>query len=254
MIVLDVRWRLNGPPGLDDYLVSHLPGAVFVDLHDGVTGPAGAGGRHPLPLAADFERAMRAAGVSDSSDVLIYDDGDLLPASRVWWTLRYFGFTGPVSVLDGGFAGWTGAVSSSVPSVVPGTFTARPGHMPVLDAASAASLASSGILLDVRASERFRGEVEPIDKVAGHIPGALNAPGAGIFDTSGLLLSPGALGERYAELGVRPGTEVGAYCGSGVTAAREVYAMHLAGLSAALYVGSWSEWITDPSRPIATGP
>jgi thiosulfate/3-mercaptopyruvate sulfurtransferase len=253
-VVLDVRWRLNGPPGIDDYLAAHLPGAVYVDLEAAFSGPAGSGGRHPLPAADDLQRAMRVAGVDDDSSLLIYDDGDLLPASRAWWTLRYFGFTGPVEVLDGGFAAWTGPVTTEVPSVVAGDFTARPGHMPVLDADGAAGLAKTGILLDVRAPERFRGEVEPIDTVAGHIPGAVSAPGSGIFGADGRLNSPAELGARYAALGVAPGVTIGAYCGSGITAAREVYAMHLAGVDAALYVGSWSHWTADPSRLVATGP
>jgi thiosulfate/3-mercaptopyruvate sulfurtransferase len=267
--VLDVRWRLSGPPGVDSYRAGHLPGAVYVDLDTDLAGPPGAGGRHPLPAPADFEAAMRRAGVRADRPVVVYDDGDSTIAARAWWTLRYFGHD-RVRVLDGGFRAWAAAghpVVTDEPSVAAGDFRAVPGHLPVLDAAGAAALARSGVLLDARAGERYRGETEPVDPVAGHIPGALNAPTAANVGADGRLRAPAELRKRFVDLGIaaaRPGPPgapeppgapaVGAYCGSGVTAAHEVLALALAGIPASLYVGSWSGWTADPSRPVATGP
>ena len=268
-VLLDVRWRLGGPPGIDSYRAGHLPGAVYVDLDADLAAPPGAGGRHPLPAAADFQAAMRRAGVRAGYPVVAYDDGDSTVAARAWWTLRYFGHD-RVRVLDGGFRAWAAAgqpVTAAEPSVAAGDFTAVPGHLPVLDAAGAAALARSGVLLDARAGERYRGEAEPIDPVAGHIPGALTAPTVGNVGADGRFLPPAELRQRFARLGVAvvqgpgasgpgpsPRAAVGAYCGSGVTAAHEVLALALAGVPAALYVGSWSGWVTDPGRPVATGP
>jgi thiosulfate/3-mercaptopyruvate sulfurtransferase len=253
--LLDIRWALGGPPGREEYERGHIPGAVFVDLDAELAGPPGDRGRHPLPEAAAFEAAMRAAGVRGDRPVVVYDAGNSLAAARGWWLLRYFGHP-DAAVLDGGFAGWVGAgypVSAEIPSPEPGDFTARPGGMPVIDAPGAAELGTEGVLLDARAPERFRGEREPIDPVAGHIPGARNVPAAASVDADGRFLDPAMLRERFARAGVVDGAEVGAYCGSGVTAAHEVLALELAGFQAALYPGSWSEWIADPSRPAATG-
>jgi thiosulfate/3-mercaptopyruvate sulfurtransferase len=253
--LLDVRWRLGGPPGHDLYREGHLPGAVFCDLDAVLAGPPGEGGRHPLPAAEEFERAMRRLGVSDARPVVVYDDSASTAAARAWWTLRYFGHQ-DVRVLDGGLQAWVAAglpLSKEDPAPAPGDFTARPGGMPVLDADQAAAVASSGVLLDARAGERYRGEVEPIDPVAGHIPGAISAPTTENVAEDGTFLSPEKLRERFASLGVREDVPAGAYCGSGVTAAHQVLAMEVAGLSAALYVGSWSHWLRDPSRPVATG-
>ena len=298
--LLDVRWRLGGPPGIDSYRAGHLPGAVYVDLDTDLAARPGAGGRHPLPAAADFEAAMRRAGVRAGHPVVVYDDGDSVTAARAWWTLRYFGHD-LVRVLDGGLRAWAAAgqpVTTDEPHVAAGDFRAVPGHLPVLDAAGAATLARSGALLDARAGERYRGETEPIDPVAGHIPGALSAPTAANVAGDGRFLPPADLRRRFAGLGIiiidpAPGPAVGpppgpapggatpaagapsgppagdaapvpppggaapavgAYCGSGVTAAHEVLALALAGIPAALYVGSWSGWTADPARPVATGP
>jgi thiosulfate/3-mercaptopyruvate sulfurtransferase len=262
-VLLDVRWRLGGPPGIDSYRAGHLPGAVFADLDADLAGPPGAGGRHPLPAAAAFEAAMRRAGVRAGRPVVAYDDGDSTVAARAWWTLRYFGHE-RVQVLDGGFRAWAAAgqpVTTDEPRVAAGDFTAAPGHLPVLDAAGAAALARSGVLLDARAAERYRGEAEPVDPVAGHIPGAVSAPTLCNVAGDGRFLPPGDLRRRFAALGVTADQEpgdgsvaVGAYCGSGVTAAHEVLALALAGVPAALYVGSWSGWIADHARPVAVGP
>jgi thiosulfate/3-mercaptopyruvate sulfurtransferase len=261
--LIDVRWRLGGPPGIDSYHAGHLPGAVYVDLDRDLAGPPGPGGRHPLPDTADFEAAMRAAGVRAAGDVVVYDEADATIAARAWWLLRYFGQgsagAGRVRVLDGGFRAWQAAgqpVSTEDVIAAPGDFAAEPGHLPVLDAEGAAAVARSGILLDARAPARYRGETEPVDPVAGHIPAALSAPTAENVNSDGFFRTAAELRARFADLGVEAGAEreVGAYCGSGVTAAHEVLALDLAGIPAALYVGSWSGWITHPGRPVATGP
>lgn len=254
--VLDVRWRLVGPPGRADYAAGHLPGAVFLDLDADLCGSPGAGGRHPLPDPAALQRALRRAGVRTGHPVVVYDGGDGPPAARAWWTLRWAGHQ-PVRVLDGGYPAWVAAgrpVTPEVPEPAPGDLTVRPGSLPVLDAAAAAALAADGVLIDVRAEPRYRGETEPIDPVAGHIPGAVNLPTTEHVEIDGRLRAAQALRSRFAQIGVQPGVRVGAYCGSGVTAAHTVLALHRIGRTdAVLYVGSWSDWITDPTRPVATG-
>ncbi|MFC5822846.1 sulfurtransferase [Nonomuraea insulae] len=253
--VLDVRWRLGGPPGLQFYREGHIEGAVYCDLDADLAAPPGAGGRHPLPDAAAFQSAMRRLGVSDGRPVVVYDDAGSTVAARAWWALRYYGHQ-DVHVLDGGLPAWIEAglpITKDTPEPVEGDFTARPGGMPALTADEAAALVGRGVLLDARAGERYRGEVEPVDPVAGHVPGAVNAPTTENVGPDGRFLAPGALRARFADLGVGEGVEAGAYCGSGVTAAHEVLALEVAGLPAALYVGSWSHWVTDPSRPVATG-
>ncbi|HEY0933872.1 MAG TPA: sulfurtransferase [Trebonia sp.] len=260
--VLDVRWRLGGPPGRELYEARHVPGAKFVDLDRDLAAAPGAGGRHPLPAAAAFEKAMRLAGVSDELPVIVYDDADSTAAARAWWLLRYFGHPS-VRVLDGGFRAWTEAGHlagghSGDPAGFYfgriGGFTARPGQLDLLDSGGAAALARTGLLLDARSGERYRGETEPVDPVAGHIPGAISAPTSENVNPDGTFRPAADLAARFRELGVTGECPVAAYCGSGVTAAHEVLALALAGLPAALYLGSWSDWITDPSRPVATGP
>jgi thiosulfate/3-mercaptopyruvate sulfurtransferase len=281
-VLLDVRWRLGGPPGIEEYAAGHIPDAVFVDLDTELAAPVGdgSGGRHPIPAPDDFAVAMRRAGVRNGRPVIVYDAADSTSAARAWWLLLYFGHPS-VRVLDGGFRAWKDAgrpvaVSDSAQAAaqgarVPGDFTADPGHLPLLDADSAAALARSGVLLDARAAERYRGETEPVDPVAGHIPGAVSAPTAGNVSGDATFRPAGELAARFRALGVPSagasgagsssagsdaggsGIGVGAYCGSGVTAAHEVLALTVAGIPAALYAGSWSEWITDPSRPVATG-
>lgn len=253
--LLDVRWWLGGPPGVNAYRSGHLPGAVFVDLETALSGSPGEGGRHPLPSAAAFTAAMRRSGVFRERPVVVYDDGDALPAARAWWCLMYFGHP-DVRLLDGGFQAWRRAglpVTTDLPHLVVGDFHAEPGHLDVLDAGDAAALARDGLLLDVRAAARYRGEHEPIDPVAGHVPGAVNVPASANRVEDGRFRDPAELRAVFASAGVDGTRRVGAYCGSGVTAAQEVLALRLAGIPAALYVGSWSDWINDPSRPVATG-
>lgn len=254
-VLLDVRWRLAGPPGLDAYRRGHLPGATYVDLDRELAGPPGPGGRHPLPDAGMFQTAMRHAGVRPDRLVVVYDDADATAAARAWWTLRYFGHR-QVKVLDGGYRAWLEhglAVTAAEPIPEFGDFASQPGGLPVLDADGAASVARDGVLLDARAAERYRGEVEPVDPVAGHIPGAVSAPTLGNVGVDGRFLPPEVLRDRFAQVGATDAAEVGAYCGSGVTAAHEVLALTLAGIPAALYAGSWSNWIAEGSRPVATG-
>jgi thiosulfate/3-mercaptopyruvate sulfurtransferase len=254
-LVLDVRWTLGGPPGLGVYRVGHIPGAQFVDLDHDLSAPPGPG-RHPMPAASDFEAAMRRLGVSGARAVVVYDASTGTSAARAWWLLRFFGHP-DVALLDGGFAAWNAAglpvTAGDEPPPVPGDFEAVPGGLPLLDAAGAAAMASGGVLVDARAPERFRGETEPVDPVAGHIPGARNMPAQRTLGADGRLLPAADLRDRFAAVGVRTGESVGVYCGSGVVATQEIFAMAVAGIDAELYAGSWSEWITDPARPIATG-
>jgi thiosulfate/3-mercaptopyruvate sulfurtransferase len=253
--LLDVRWQLSTGSQPNLYASGHIPGAGFVDLERDLAAPPGEGGRHPLPRAEDFQRAMQRAGVRNDRRVVVYDDANGLAAARAWWLLRYFGHA-QVALLDGGLAAWLAggrplAEGDETPSD-PGDFTARPGAMPVLDAAQAGALAAAGVLIDARAPERYRGETEPMDPVAGHIPGARNWPMARTLDAAGRFLPQTELAEGLSAL--TRGAEVGAYCGSGITAAHTVLALELAGIrGAALYPGSWSEWVTDPARPVATG-
>ncbi|MFI8515449.1 sulfurtransferase [Streptomyces sp. NPDC085460] len=252
-VLLDVRWTLGGPPGRPAYEAGHLPGAVYVDLDTELAGPPGEGGRHPLPDPEVFGAAMRRAGVRADRPVVVYDGGLGWGAARAWWLLRWAGHP-DVRVLDGGLAGWPGELSAEVPEPEAGDFTPKPGALRLLDADEAAALARSGLLLDARAAERYRGDVEPIDRVGGHIPGAYSAPTTENVAEDGLFLPAGALRDRFAALGATEAGEVGVYCGSGVSGAHEVLALELAGIPAALYAGSWSEWSSDPSRPVATGP
>jgi thiosulfate/3-mercaptopyruvate sulfurtransferase len=265
-VVLDVRWRLGGPPGIDSYLAGHLPGACFIDLDTDLSGQPGSQGRHPLPEVAVFEAAMRSAGLNPGQLAVAYDDRDSTVAARLWWMLRYYGHR-RVAVLDGGYEGWATAgmpLTKVVSRPTPGDFAAETARgMPLLNDAEAGQLARSGFLLDSRAEERYRGEVEPIDRVGGHIPGAISAPTTENVGADGQFRQLADLARRFASLGLPSSAElasgdgalvVGAYCGSGVTAAHQVLALELAGLPSALYVGSWSEWSSDPARPVATGP
>jgi len=239
-IVLDIRWSLTGG-GRQQYEKGHLPGAVFVDLDTDLAGPPGAGGRHPLPDPAALQAALRRAGVRENHPVVVYDAGGSPPtgaAARAWWILHWAGHH-DTRVLDGGYKNWDGPTTTAEPMPEPGDITVRPGGMKTLDATD---IDDSITLLDARVPARYRGEQEPVDPVAGHIPGAINLPAGETVDANGLLRLP----EQVTELD----GPVGAYCGSGVTAAQLVLALTVAGHEPALYVGSWSHWITDPSRPI----
>jgi thiosulfate/3-mercaptopyruvate sulfurtransferase len=247
--VLDVRYRMGGPAGMDEYSKGHVPGAVYVDLDAALAAPPGARGRHPLPDTDVFVAAMRAAGVSGSRPVVVYDDWGGRAAARAWWLLRYHGHP-EVHVMDGGWSGWRkdgGEVEAGDGAPDQGDFTSRPGGMPVVEAGDVLSV---NVLVDARAPERYRGEVEPIDPVAGHIPGAVNVPTESNLALEGRFRRPNSLRATYAEVGATADTDVAVYCGSGVTAAHDVLAMEIAGIRAALYPGSWSEWVTDRDRPV----
>ncbi len=255
-MLLDVRWQLGGPDLRSAYEAGHLPGAVYVDLDRELAGPPGAGGRHPLPDPEEFGAVMRRAGVCADAPVVVYDGGLGWAAARAWWLLRWTGHT-QVRVLDGGLAAWTeagGEVTAEPSAPAQGDFKPSPGAVGLLDADTAAALARSGILLDARAGERYRGEVEPIDPVGGHIPGAVSAPTTENVAADGRFLPGDALRGRFAALGAAGDVAVGVYCGSGVSGAHEVLALEVAGIDAALYAGSWSQWSADPTRPVATGP
>ncbi|HEV3013669.1 MAG TPA: sulfurtransferase [Actinomycetota bacterium] len=254
-VVLDCRWELAGGADRAAYDQGHLPGAVFVDLDRDLAAPPGAGGRHPLPSPGAFQAVMRRAGAGQHRPVVAYDQGQPGGAARAWWLLGWFGHP-DARVLDGGLPAWVAAglpLTTEVPDPEPGDLTARPGGRPLLDAEGAARLAAAGVLLDARAPGRYQGLEEPVDPVAGHIPGARNAPVTDFAGDPGLP-PPGRLRELLAAAGAGDGAPVGAYCGSGVVAAHLVLALEAAGVPAALYAGSWSDWITDPSRPVATGP
>lgn len=269
MVLLDVRWELGRTDGQHGYLAGHLPGAVFVDLETELAGqPSAEEGRHPLPTLADLEARARRWGVHNGSAVVVYDAVGGMSAARAWWLLRWGGHA-DVRILDGGLPAWVasgGALSTDVPEPVPGDVELVGHQMPVIDADEAAALAAGdrrdGVLLDARSAERFRGDVEPVDPRAGHVPGAVSAP------TSTLLVDGGFLPEdllrpHFEGLGVdvashQPGVAgpdhaVGVYCGSGVTASHEIAALASVGVSAALFPGSWSQWSNDPTREVATG-
>jgi thiosulfate/3-mercaptopyruvate sulfurtransferase len=255
LVLLDVRWALGDPEGRRHYLDGHIPGAVFVDLETELAGPpSAADGRHPLPALADLQAAARRWGIEESSRVVVYDATGGTAAARAWWLLRWGGLT-DVRILDGGWAAWqaSGATVATGDSTAPdpGDVELPGGGMPVIDIDAAADWPERGALLDARAGERYRGEMEPIDPRAGHIPGAVSAPTTANLTADGHFLSTEDLRHRFGDLaGNRP---VAVYCGSGVTAAHQVAALAVAGIDAALYPGSWSQWAADPSRPAATG-
>jgi len=259
LTVLDVRWSLQETDRAA-FDAGHVPGSWFVDLDAALADPPGRGGRHPLPGPDRFAAAMRAAGVSRHVPVVVLDQRDATAAARLWWLLRLHGHP-DVRVLDGGFDAWVsdgGPVSTDRTPSMPGDFVAGAGQVgagqvKVIDAGAAAVLAADGLLLDARSAERYAGREELVDPVAGHVPGAVSAPTADNVAPDGRLLAPQALRERFSRLGVRDDVPVGTYCGSGITAAHEVLALEVAGFEAALYAGSWSDWITDPGRAVAKG-
>jgi thiosulfate/3-mercaptopyruvate sulfurtransferase len=254
--VLDVRWRLDRPDGKADYLAGHIPGAVYVDLDNQLAEHGEpTDGRHPLPTLATLQEAARSFGINPGDTVVVYDDLKNMSAARAWWLLRYAGLT-DVRLLDGSLRAWTAAgfsLAEGDDPAVPGTVELDFGHLPTLALEDVADFAASGVLLDSRAPERYRGDVEPIDPRAGHIPGALNAPAPGNVDENGRFLPADELRARFLSIGVREGSPVAAYCGSGVVAAHNAVALTLAGFDPILYPGSWSQWSNHPELPVATG-
>jgi thiosulfate/3-mercaptopyruvate sulfurtransferase len=259
-VVLDVRWVLGDPNGYEHFLARRVPGSVYVSLNDELAAPATPeSGRHPLPDLADLQAAARRWGLSNDDSVVVLDDNGGLAAARAWWLLRWAGLA-DVRLLDGALRAWTDAGfalegAETEPTVpAPGDVELSAGHLPALSIDEAAAFPGHGVLLDARAGERYRGETEPVDPRAGHIPGAVSAPTSENLTPDGRFRPVADLTARFAALGATPGRPVAAYCGSGITAAHEVLALTVAGVPAALYAGSWSDWITDPARPVATGP
>ena len=271
VVVADVRWYLDGRSGYDAYSRRHLPRAVFVDLDRCLSGPPTAEqGRHPLPRPADFAAAMATLGISDQSRVIAYDDDGGRIAARLVWLLRVTGHA--ASLLDGGIEAWPGPFASgplesrplesrplesgplaSAPAA-PGAGVFHLDRWPAARFASAEEVEAAAVVLDARAPERFKGDVEPVDARAGHIPGAHNAPTAGNLDEQGRFKSPEALRTGYERFGVGPANSPVVYCGSGVTACHDLIALELAGFEAGrLYAGSWSQWSADPARAVETG-
>lgn len=248
--------------GLCSYAEGHIEGAQYADLERHLSGPVtkGVTGRHPLPAADTFARQLRAWGISADTDVVLYDDGPGAYAARAWWLLAWLGKRDGVFILDGGLKAWHAAgfpLSLDAPVVAPGTFDGAPDNRLLLDAEHLQKrLGQPGLtLIDARAQPRFRGEVEPIDPIAGHIPGAQCAAFSENLGSDGRFLPADQLKQRFAaQLQGRPAQELVAYCGSGVTACHNLFALSLAGYPLGkLYAGSWSEWITDPAREIAKG-
>ena len=255
-VVLDVRWALGGPPGHGEYLKGHVPGAVYVDLDSELASHGEhTDGRHPLPDVADLQASARRWGIGPGDTVVAYDGAGNLAAARAWWLLRWAGLP-DVRLLDGALPAWIaagGALATDDVRPEPGTVELTGGNLPTLDLDTVAGLPDTGgVLLDARAPERFRGETEPIDPKAGHIPGATSAPTGANLDADGFFLPAAQLRDRFEGLGATAGTPVGVYCGSGVTAAHQAAALAVAGLDAALYPGSWSQW-SNHDRPVATG-
>lgn len=255
--VLDVRWWLDRPDGRPAFRAGHIPGARYADLDTQLAEHGEpAQGRHPLPSPETLQAAVRDWGIDGGDTVVVYDDVANLASGRAWWVLRDAGIA-DVRVLDGALAVWTDAgfdlEEGDAPAVRPGTAVVSPGTLPMLGIDDVLAFAHTGLLLDARAGERFRGEVEPMDPRAGHIPGAVSAPTTQNNDDSGRFRSPDELRERFAALGAEPGATVGVYCGSGVSAAHEAIALSLAGYRPVLYPGSWSQWSHHPDRPAATG-
>ena len=256
-VILDVRFRLGVATGRKEFEDAHIPGASYVDMDTQLATirADGAGGRHPMPQVETFTAAMRSAGVTTTRAVVAYDDWFCLPASRVWWMLRHFGFP-RVRVLDGGMAAWTAAgepTESGATTNAAGDFTPTgPGVGQLLHAADAKMYAEAHLLLDARPSDRFRGENETIDAVAGHIPGGVSAPALANVDPDGRFLPAPVLSARFRGLGAAEAESVGTYCGSGIQATHLALALSVAGITddADVYIGSWSDWITDSERQV----
>jgi thiosulfate/3-mercaptopyruvate sulfurtransferase len=260
-VVVDCRFDLASPAsGREAYAAGHVPGARYAHLDEDLSSPiTPQTGRHPLPDAAAMAARLGQWGIGNGTQVVAYDAGNGAYASRLWWLVRWLG-SERVAVLDGGFKAWTDAglpVTTAAPVVAPARFIASPRADMLADAATVGRVAtdSSWRVVDARAPERYAGATEPLDTKAGHVPGARNYPFAGNLGADGRFLPPGELKARLAgTLGDVPADHAIMMCGSGVTACHNLLALEVAGLKGArLYAGSWSEWIRDPARPVATG-
>jgi len=260
---VDVRWYLvDKDKGRSDYLEGHIPGAVFLDVDTDLAAPRGDGpGRHPLPAPERFAAAMSRAGIGSRTHVVVYDFGDGSIAARLWWLLRYFGHE-RVSLLDGGIKRWVAEghpIETRVATYAPTGFIPAPHPERVVDAAAIERMRvdPGALVLDVRMAERFEGRREPVDPVAGHIPGAKNRPyPANVRSAEDpRFLAPEELREAFEQLGAERVERIACYCGSGVNACQALFALELAGFrDALLYEGSWSDWCSVPTRAVATGP
>lgn len=256
--IADVRWSLSGPPGRRRYADGHLPGAVFLDADRELSSPGEGPGRHPVPTAAKLSHVLGSAGIGDEHAVVAYDDAGGSIAARLWWLFRHYGHAGGCAVLDGGIEAWTDAghdLDTETPDPPAASWSPFESGDDLVGTDDVAAMLGTGttLLLDARGGERYRGETEPIDPRAGHIPGAVSAPFTQNLGPDGRFLAPDRLRRRYASLGVgkRP---VVAYCGSSLSATHDLLALALAGFAGGrLYEGSWSDWSSDPSRPAATG-
>jgi thiosulfate/3-mercaptopyruvate sulfurtransferase len=262
--IVDLRWALSGPAALEKYRAGHVPGAVYVDMEHDLSRPGGPG-RHPFPAPEDFARVLGRIGVRPETHVVVYDDGGGSVAARMWFMLRVHGHE-RASLLDGGYAAWVKAglpVTTDEPPVA--SLPPPPVRLDtsrIVDRARVADVLAGrkepagrgALVMDARAPERYRGETEPVDKRAGHIPGAVNAPFSGNLK-DGRFRPPEELRALYERLGAGRAADVIASCGSGVTACHTLLALELAGFPGGkLYVGSWSDWSSQPGAPVATGP
>lgn len=244
--IFDCRARLDDPSwGHTAYAEGHIPGALHASLDEDFAAPPGSGGRHPLPDPSLLQAKFRSWGVNDEDQLVFYDDAGGAFAARAWWCARWLGHQA-AAVLDGGMAAWTGPLTRTVPDVTPGSFSIRPSLTRTIEAETLLNRLAEAVLVDARSEPRFRGEEEPIDPVAGHIPGAICLPFQGNLNAEGRFRSAAELAQRFQGMP----EDVICYCGSGVTAAHNVLSMRVAGLpEPLLYPGSWSEWLLDPDRP-----
>lgn len=259
-VILDVRWRLDRPDGRDDYLAGHLPGAVYVSLDDDLSDHRRTGlGRHPLPSGIDLQVAARRWGLRAGHPVVVYDDWNRAGSCRAWWVLSAAGIA-DVRILDGGLAAWIaaggelhgGAVRPAAGTVSIAHEDLYVGGRPTLTAQQIGD-EQVAVLLDARAPQRFRGESETVDPVAGHIPGAKNTPITSVLAADGTFCTDAELVEIVKQIAIDASTSVGVYCGSGITASVVVAALHVSGIDAALFPGSWSQWTAEPGRGVARG-
>lgn len=251
VVLVDVRWYLDGRSGHAAYQQGHIAGALWLDLDAHLADPPSPSrGRHPLPSPVRFASGMAAAGIGDETPVVAYDDNGGMTASRLVWSLRAVGH--PAALLDGGLAAWREPLETGARSVAAAAFTPRP--WPAARLAGIDEAAEAPLLIDARAAERYRGDVEPVDPRAGHIPGAVNVPWQANLDSRGRFAAVGALRQLFDAAGDASHTAPVVYCGSGVSACHTLLALEAAGISGArLYPGSWSQWSSDPERPAATG-
>jgi thiosulfate/3-mercaptopyruvate sulfurtransferase len=259
LTILDVRWRIDAPDGRPAYLEGHIPGAVYVSLDDDLSDHTISGrGRHPLPSGRDVQAAARSWGIRQDALVVVYDDWNRAGSARAWWVLTAAGLDN-VRILDGGLAAWRSAGQRLETAPVDPT----PGNVTVphddLYVGSRGTLTAERVaegtvtLLDARAPERYRGDVEPLDPVAGHIPGAKNLPSGSVLAADGTFLDDDSLAQLLSDRAIERHDAVAAYCGSGVTATVTIAALAATGREAALYPGSWSEWSSDPDHPVQRG-